>query len=86
MTKIISKSLLHILGVRTCVYFKCLMNNNRDYVSNTIRLCPICIQKLYYITSEDIVDRYMRLAEFMHNSDDKFFMSRDLPLYINKLK
>ena len=47
--RLISHEMCHVLGLRHCIYYSCLMNgvNNDEEMDRTpLHLCPICLRKL----------------------------------------
>ena len=57
----------HILTIRHCIAYRCVMNgsNHRDESDNApLFLCPNCLAKLCWNTSQDPIKRYQALLEF----------------------
>ena len=57
----------HMYGIRHCVFFECLMNGSNHLQEADKRpsfLCPVCLNKLYYVMKFDIEERYRKMAEF----------------------
>uniref|UniRef100_A0A7S3XGE7 Uncharacterized protein n=1 Tax=Oxyrrhis marina TaxID=2969 RepID=A0A7S3XGE7_OXYMA len=46
----------HLLGMRHCIYFRCLMNGNNgpgDSAGRTTFLCPVCLRKVLSVCAGD---------------------------------
>lgn len=57
----------HMLGMRHCVFFNCVMKGSNHLAESDgqpLHLCPICLRKLMWAVSIDPVERYRRLEEF----------------------
>merc|ERR1711988_4096 len=64
--KVTSHELCHTFGHQHCVHFNCVMrgmNHIREYESVFHDLCPVCLNKLLFMTGLDPVLRYHRLKE-----------------------
>lgn len=54
----------HIVGMKHCIYYHCLMNGNNGGENVPMELCPICLQKLCLANhSIDVVERYKQLSQ-----------------------
>lgn len=56
----------HVLGLRHCVYYTCLMNGSATVVeadTRPLHLCPIDLRKLHWLIGFDLEERYERLAD-----------------------
>ena len=54
-------------GIHHCVFFECLMNGSnhlQEADTGPSFLCPVCLNKLYYVMKFDIEERYRKMAEF----------------------
>jgi archaemetzincin len=57
----------HVLNMRHCTEFRCLMNGTsslREADQHTLHLCPVCIRKASLVMGFDRYERYERLHEF----------------------
>lgn len=57
----------HMYGLSHCIYFECLMNGSNHLQEADKRpsfLCPLCLNKLYFITRFDIEKRYRKMMDF----------------------
>lgn len=48
--KLMVKEILHMFGLRNCIYHLCVMNgykNNKEFDRRPLELCVICLRKLY---------------------------------------
>jgi len=65
--KTTSHEIGHILSMRHCTEFNCLMNgsnNQKEADSRPFFMCPVCIQKLNYALKTDLKTRYEGLLQF----------------------
>jgi len=63
-TKVLAHETCHILGMKHCIYYNCLMNGSNHTAeadSKPCELCPICLRKLLHATGGDAVKRYHAL-------------------------
>jgi archaemetzincin len=57
----------HMFGLKHCIFFNCLMNGSNHLVESDrwpMHFCPVCLRKLQFSTSCDIVEQYEKLARF----------------------
>ncbi|MEO1271387.1 MAG: archaemetzincin, partial [Myxococcota bacterium] len=57
----------HVLGMRHCTAFNCIMNGNsslEEADSHPLHLCPVCIRKAEHGAGFDRPHRYQRLEQF----------------------
>ncbi len=57
----------HVLNMRHCTEFRCLMNGTsslREADQHTLHLCPVCIRKASWLMGFDRYERYERLRDF----------------------
>eukprot|EP00051_Salpingoeca_urceolata_P018234 m.254804 g.254804 ORF g.254804 m.254804 type:complete len:302 (+) comp19150_c0_seq11:590-1495(+) len=63
--KVFAHETCHLLGMRHCVYFKCLMqgsNHQEEGDSKPTYLCPVCLRKLHHrIPQRNLLKRYADL-------------------------
>jgi archaemetzincin len=65
--KLLVHETAHMFGLKHCIFFNCLMNgSNRLEESDRwpMHFCPVCLRKLQFSTSCDIVEQYEKLARF----------------------
>ncbi len=86
--KMASHEITHMLSIKHCIAYKCLMNgcrNLEDLDRNPLALCPLCLYKLCWKTGIEPIKRYKRLAGFCQRNglyqEAKFFR-----LSIKKMK
>lgn len=64
--KVITHELCHSFGHHHCAHFNCVMqgmNHVQEYESVFYDLCPVCLNKLLFMTGLDPVQRYVGLKE-----------------------
>lgn len=57
----------HMYGLSHCIYFECLMNGSNHLQEADKRpsfLCPLCLNKLYFIMRFDNEKRYRKMMDF----------------------
>lgn len=67
--KVLAHEACHMLGVRHCIFFACLMNGSNHLAESDRRplhLCPVDLRKLHWALGLDIAEHYRRLAAFWH--------------------
>ncbi len=55
----------HVLGLKHCTYFRCVMGGGsdlRELDSAPLHLCPVCLRKLHHAVEFDPARRYRKLA------------------------
>ncbi|MFP4347653.1 MAG: archaemetzincin [Thermodesulfobacteriota bacterium] len=65
--KVLAHETAHMFHLAHCVYFHCLMNGSnhlKESDARPLRLCPVCLRKLYDSIGFDMVERYRRLQGF----------------------
>lgn len=65
--KTITHELLHLYGLRHCIYFSCLMNGTASLFEDdlaTMFLCPVCLRKLHSMIQFSLEERYQDLMNF----------------------
>jgi archaemetzincin len=65
--KVLTHETGHMFGLAHCIYFSCLMNGSNHLQESDRRplhLCPVCLRKLQFSVSFDVVKRYQDLAQF----------------------
>jgi archaemetzincin len=80
--KVATHELSHMLALKHCVAYQCLMNGaNHQQESDATPLepCPVCLQKLWWNTELDPAKRFERLATFYKANG----LSSELP-YLEK--
>jgi archaemetzincin len=72
--RVLVHELGHLLGIRHCVYFRCVMNPTAGLVDLDrlpLHLCPICLDKLVAASGVDREARTLALREIeMHDERD----------------
>ena len=56
-----------MFGLTHCIYFRCVLNGSNHLAesdSRPMHLCPVCLHKLQYSISSDLVTRYRSLRKF----------------------
>jgi archaemetzincin len=56
-----------MFGLAHCTYFNCLMNGSNHLAESDRRplhLCPVCLRKLQWNISFDVLERYSTLERF----------------------
>jgi archaemetzincin len=62
----------HILGMRHCTAFACLMNGSNHQEERDrmpMHLCPVCLRKLCWNLRVELVPYLMKLKAFCHQND-----------------
>ena len=62
--KVLAHETSHMFGLGHCIYFNCLMNGSNHLVESDRRplhLCPVCLRKLQWSISFDVLGRYTEL-------------------------
>jgi archaemetzincin len=65
--KVLAHETCHMLGMRHCVFFNCLMNGSNHLAESDRRplhLCPVDLRKLHWSLGFELVGRDRRLAAF----------------------
>lgn len=65
--KVLAHETCHILGLRHCIYYRCMMNGSnhlRESDSRPLHLCPVDLRKLHFTTGFQVAERYRCLREF----------------------
>jgi archaemetzincin len=65
--KVLAHEACHMIGMRHCVFFNCLMNGSNHLAESDRRplhLCPVDLRKLQWILGVDVTERYRRLLAF----------------------
>lgn len=65
--KVMCHEIGHMYGLSHCIYFECLMNGSNHLQEADKRpsfLCPLCLNKLYFIMRFDIEKRYRKMMDF----------------------
>lgn len=65
--KVTSHEISHLLGLRHCEYFQCLLNGSSglsELDRSPLNLCPICLRKVTRLSGTDPFSRYERLLTF----------------------
>ncbi len=65
--KVLAHETSHMLGIRHCIFFNCLMNGSNHLAESDRRpldVCPIDLRKLHWSLGFDIVQRYRNLLRF----------------------
>merc|ERR1712225_206865 len=68
--KVITHELCHAFGHQHCVHFNCVMqgmNHVEEYDVVFCDLCPVCLNKLIFMTGLDPLERYMKLKAYIDN-------------------
>ena len=65
----------HVIGLRHCIHFQCLMNGSNHLEESDaapLHLCPLCLRKLQNGAGFDVHARYTTLFEWyqLHNFDE----------------
>ena len=84
--RLIAHEIGHLLGLRHCVYYACLMNGSTSLAEGDTRplhLCPIDLRKLQWLLGFDVDARYRDLAAIWREfgaSDETSWILRRLSL------
>ena len=65
--KVLTHETGHMFGLTHCIYFHCVMNGSNHLQESDRRplhLCPVCLRKLQFSASFDVVKRYEALSQF----------------------
>ncbi|GIQ82108.1 peptidase M54, archaemetzincin, partial [Kipferlia bialata] len=57
----------HCLGLRHCIYYKCIMNGSNhidESDSRPLSLCPVCLRKVSHRLGGGVLTRYRGIAEW----------------------
>ena len=81
--KVLTHEIIHMFGLRHCVYFTCLMNGSNHAEESDRKLtflCPVCLRKMQDAIKFDFLARYKDLLAFFQdriistgNKAEKFF-------------
>jgi archaemetzincin len=69
--KVLAHETCHMLGIRHCIFFHCLMNGSNHMEESDRRplhLCPVDLRKLHWSLGFDFVQRSSALREFWQAS------------------
>ena len=69
--KVLAHETAHMFGLLHCIRYHCLMNGSNHIEESDrrpLRLCPVCLRKLYHSTGFDIGKRYVRLLRFYESA------------------
>jgi archaemetzincin len=69
--KVLAHETSHMLGIRHCIFFNCLMNGSNHLSESDRRpldVCPIDLRKLHWSLAFDIVERCRRLVRFWRDA------------------
>ena len=75
----------HALGLEHCIYFRCIMNGvNAIEEDNKVLLylCPVCLNKLYFLLNFNIYTRYLKLFDWFKRQN----FNEELEWYLNGRK
>ena len=67
LCKVMCHEICHMLNIKHCVYFNCLMNGSNSLSEadrRSVFLCPICLRKLHHAVGFDVKRRYEQLLDF----------------------
>jgi len=84
--KVLAHETCHMLGMRHCIFFNCLMNGSNHLAESDRRplhLCPVDLRKLHWALGVDLVERYRRLLAFWRAAgvdDEAAWVARRLAL------
>jgi archaemetzincin len=80
MTKFAGRVMLHelghLLGIKHCIYYNCLMNGSNHMKENfdkPFEVCPVCLRKLIGNLKFDVVDRFEGLAGGLEKLDKDLY-------------
>ncbi len=65
--RVLAHEACHMLGIRHCIFFNCLMNGSNHLAESDRRplhLCPVDLRKLHWALGFDVAERYRRLLAF----------------------
>jgi archaemetzincin len=65
--KVLAHETCHMLGMRHCVFFNCLMNGSNHLAESDRRplhLCPVDLRKLHWSLGFDLVARDRQVSDF----------------------
>lgn len=65
--KVLVHETTHMFSLAHCIFFNCVMNGSNHLQESDARpmhLCPVCLRKLQFSISFDVVDRYRKLLIF----------------------
>jgi archaemetzincin len=81
--RVVAHETAHMLGMRHCVHFACVMNPTAgldDLDRLPLHLCPVCLRKLGYATQVPLAERWLALAELTRgvglDADGDWFNAR----------
>jgi archaemetzincin len=84
--KVLAHETGHLLGMRHCVFFNCVMNGTNHLAESDRRplhLCPVDLRKLHWSLRFDMIERYERLRAFWRGKgvdDEAGWIERRLAL------
>lgn len=82
--KVMAHETAHILFLKHCIFFRCLMNGSNHLEESDerpLRLCPVCLRKLQHVSGFDVRERYEGLLKFYKEygfSDEKKWLKKRL--------
>merc|ERR1711998_461069 len=67
--KVLTHETSHILGMRHCIYYSCLMNganHEGELLAQPLQLCPVCLRKLKEaVSGMNLVKRYAAISQLL---------------------
>ena len=79
--RVVAHEVAHMLGLRHCAHFRCIMNPTaglEDLDALPLRLCPVCLRKLWVATGVPLAQRWTALIALCEGADSERLLNRDL--------
>ena len=70
--RVLAHEVAHMLGLRHCAHFRCIMNPTAgiaDLDALPLHLCPVCLRKLWRATGVPLTQRWRKLREMCDELD-----------------
>ena len=56
----------HLLGLKHCIYYSCIMNGSNhleENIGKPFEFCPVCLRKVWWNLKFDIIERYENICK-----------------------
>lgn len=79
-SKVMFHEIAHLLGLKHCIYYKCIMNGSNHLKENLEKpfdFCPVCLRKVFWNLNFEILERYRQLYEFYRKEGNSYEMEKE---------